>query len=126
MSETLLDKAKQNYEVANTLFQSLANDDEAYLNYVGYHLQQAVEIAIKYELSIHAVPYQKTDDITHLIQLANQNGVDLNLPEYIDDIQKCLLFGKAEQDTLLITALKKEKLSVHWKKFEKCLSNLKN
>ena len=36
MSETLLDKAKQNYEVANTLFQSLANNDEAYLNYVGY------------------------------------------------------------------------------------------
>ena len=90
MSETLLDKAKQNY--------------------VGYHLHQAVEIAIKYELSIHAVPYQKIHDITQLIQLANQNGVDLDLPEYIDEHSE--MFTLWESRTRYIINYRLEKMCI--------------
>ena len=125
MSETLLDKAKQNYEVANTLFQSLANDDEAYLNYVGYHLQQAVEIAIKYELSIHAVPYQKTDDITQLIQLANQNGVDLNLPEYIDDHSEMFTLWESRTRYIINYRLEKRKIERALEEVRKMLEQFK-
>lgn len=117
MSETLLDKAKQNYEVANTVFHSLAGGDEAYLNFVGYHLQQAVEIAIKYELTRNAVPYHKTHDITQLIQLANNNGIDLKLPEYIDDHSE--MFTLWESRTRYIVNYRLEK-----RKIEKALNEV--
>lgn len=42
----------QNLYCAKALFQSLGND-EVYLNYVGYHLQQAVEMSIKYNLELN-------------------------------------------------------------------------
>ncbi len=51
-NQTLLDKAMQNLYCAKALFQSLGND-EVYLNYVGYHLQQAVEMSIKYNLELN-------------------------------------------------------------------------
>ena len=52
MSESLLDKAIQNYNVAVNIRNTLS-DDEAYLNYVGYHLQQAVELALKHIMEIN-------------------------------------------------------------------------
>ena len=73
-------------------------------------LQQAVEIAIKYELSIHAVPYQKTHDITQLIQLANQNGVDLNLPEYIDDHSEMFTLWESRTRYIINYRLEKRKI----------------
>ena len=105
MSETLLDKAKQNY--------------------VGYHLHQAVEIAIKYELSIHAVPYQKIHDITQLIQLANQNGVDLDLPEYIDEHSQMFTLWESRTRYIINYRLEKRKIERALEEVGKMLDQFK-
>ena len=84
-NETLLDKANQNLNIANTLYETYRYDDEAYLNYVGYHLQQSVELSLKFCLEINGVEYPKTHDITQLIALINKSEVDIPLTEYIDD-----------------------------------------
>ena len=51
MSETLLDKSISNYNVA-VMIRNQMGSDEAYLNYIGYHLQQAVELNLKYQLEM--------------------------------------------------------------------------
>lgn len=58
-NETLLDKSIQNLNYAKILYSSELTLDEAYLNYVGYHLQQAVELSIKYMLEMNGVEYSK-------------------------------------------------------------------
>lgn len=88
-NETLLDKAIQNLNCAITIYNSELIKDEAYLNYVGYHLQQAVELAIKYTLEMCGIEYSKTHDIEQLIQLANSYDIDLAITEvkkYIDNL----------------------------------------
>ena len=41
-NETLFDKAIQNMEIAKLIRRSMKSDDEAYLNYIGYHIQNAI------------------------------------------------------------------------------------
>lgn len=84
MSETLLDKSVHNYNVAVMIYNSMEGD-ESYLNYVGYHLQQSLELAMKYILEENGVSYPKTHDIDQLIRIARENDVDLHLSDYIDD-----------------------------------------
>lgn len=84
MSETLLDKSIQNYNVAQTLWENMG-DDESFLNYIGYHLQQSVELAIKYRFEISSFDYPRTHDIDQLIRVANSQNIDLGLTEYIED-----------------------------------------
>ena len=54
-NETLLDKAIQNLNCAMVIYNSELIEDEAYLNYVGYHLQQAVELSIKNTLEMSGI-----------------------------------------------------------------------
>lgn len=84
MAETLLDKAITNYNVALTLYDSMG-DDEAFLNAIGYHLQQSVEMAVKYLLDDNGIKFPWTHDIDQLIIVANKNNVDLMMPDYISD-----------------------------------------
>ena len=57
MSETLLDKAVHNYNVAIMIYNFMEGDES----------------------------YPKTHDIDQLIRIARQNNVNLHLSEYIDD-----------------------------------------
>ena len=109
-NETLLDKAEQNLNVARQLYVTLANDDEAFLNYVGYHLQQAVELSIKYTLEMNGVNYPKVHDIDQLIHLAKQNHVDLLLGEYIDDHSEMFSLWEARTRYVLNYRLEKRKI----------------
>lgn len=84
-NETLFNRAKQNLKVAESIYSAIAINDEAYLNYVGYHIQQALELSIKYMLEMNGVNYPKNHNIVQLIRLANINNVELYLNEYIDD-----------------------------------------
>ena len=52
--ETLLDLAKRNMEIANILY-AHKETDEGFLNHVGYHLQQCVELTIKHFLETHGI-----------------------------------------------------------------------
>lgn len=82
--QTLFDKAVSNYNTA-LILQRYMGEDEAQLNAAAYHLQQSVELAVKYLLEMSGVEYPKTHDIEQLIRLARENKVELYLPEYIDD-----------------------------------------
>lgn len=82
MIETLLDKAEVNYNVAVMICNSM-NDDEIYLNNIGYNLQQAVELAIKFVLEREGIEYSGVHDIEQLILLADSNNVNLCLDDYV-------------------------------------------
>lgn len=84
MNETLLDKAIKNYNVAVMIYNSMEGD-ESYLNYIGYHLQQAVELGIKYILNQNGVEYPKTHDIDQLFRIAGSNHVDVFATEYLKE-----------------------------------------
>jgi len=81
---TLYDKALSNYNCARILRANLT-DDENQLNVIAYHLQQSVELALKYLLEQNGVEYPKTHDVDQLIRIAKNNGADLYLTEYITD-----------------------------------------
>lgn len=82
--ETLLDKAYQNVEVAKMIFNS-SKGDEIYLNYIGYHLQQAVELGIKYGMECFGVEYPRTHDIEQLILKCKDDDIDIGITDYVDD-----------------------------------------
>ena len=82
--ETLLDKAKQNVNVAKMIFNS-SKGDEIYLNYIGYHLQQAVELAVKHGMECFGIEYPRTHDIEQLILKCKDEGIDIGVTDYVDD-----------------------------------------
>ncbi len=109
-NETLLDKAIQNLNCAMVIYNSELIEDEAYLNYVGYHLQQAVELSIKNTLEMSGIEYSKTHNIEQLIQLANNYDIDLGITDYIDD--KAEMFSSWEAKTRYIKNYKLERRKV--------------
>lgn len=123
-NETLLDKAIQNLNCAITIYNSELIEDEAYLNYVGYHLQQVVELSIKHTLEMCGVEYSKTHNIEQLIQLANSYNVDLSITDYIYD--KAEMFSSWEAKTRYIKnyKLEKKKVSTAVIEVQKYIDNL--
>lgn len=84
MGQTLLDKAEQNLNIAKLLMESFAMD-EAYLNYAGYHLQQAVEFTLKHCISTAGAGYPRSHDIDNLMHTVRNNNVFLLHSDFIDD-----------------------------------------
>mgnify|MGYP003294891823 CR=1 FL=1 len=84
LANTYYEKALSNFKTAKIVF-NFASDDEEQLNIVGYHLQQAIELAIKHILALNGVPFQKTHDIDQLINIADLNNIELYLPDYIKE-----------------------------------------
>ena len=83
-AQTLFDKSVANLLSARILFEHASGDEEQ-LNVVGYHLQQAMELALKYLLEQHGVEYPRTHDIDQLIRMGHDAQADLYLPEYLED-----------------------------------------
>lgn len=77
--ETLLDLAKRNMEIANILY-AHKETDEGFLNHVGYHLQQCVELTIKHFLETHGIVYAFTHDIDELLDQVPQEYRELFTP----------------------------------------------
>ncbi|MCD8326740.1 MAG: HEPN domain-containing protein [Lachnospiraceae bacterium] len=109
MNETLLRKAVYNYNVATMIYNSMG-DDEAYLNYIGYHLQQAVELAMKYMLEKSPVEPPKTHDIDQLIRVANENGVNLQTTDYIREHSEMFSMWEAKTRYVLDYRLEMSKI----------------
>ena len=109
-NETLFDKAKHNLKVAESIYSTIAINDEAYLDYVGYHIQQALELSIKYMLEMNGVNYPKTHNIDQLIRLANINNVELYLNEYIDDHSEMFSLWEARTHYILNYRIEKRKI----------------
>ncbi len=80
----LFDKAVSNLRSAQLIFDHRGEDDEQ-LNMVGYHLQKAVELALKYLLEQDGIEYPKTHDVDQLIRMGREAAVELHLSEYVED-----------------------------------------
>lgn len=84
--------------------------DDAYLNYVGYHLQQAVEMLIKHCLELNGIKYRKTHDIGQLISLLKNNAEDVPVPEYIDDHSEMFTLWESKARCILDYRLEARKV----------------
>ena len=80
--ETLLDRAIVCCRYANMPW-TLKPDDTAYLNLMAFHLQQAVELAMRHLLSEGGAPCPETHDIEQLLRIGRANGIDMNADGYI-------------------------------------------
>ena len=108
--ETLYDKAVSNYDVAKGIY-DFFDGDELYLNHIGYHLQQAVELSLKYTLEMHGTEYPKTHEIETLISLAKDNHVDWFKNQYIYDHSEMLSSWEAKTRYIVNYRLELEKIT---------------
>lgn len=74
--ETLLDIARRNLVTAKTMMK-LVDADDGYLNVVGYHAQQAIELSIKHYLETHGIKYPMTHDISQLAARIPDESMEL-------------------------------------------------
>jgi HEPN domain-containing protein len=77
---TLLDRAKLDLESC-TMFLEKAESDELFQDLAAYHIQQAVEKALKFWLSMLGVHYPKTHDV--LVLIDKLEGVKQAIPEWL-------------------------------------------
>ena len=83
-NDSLFTRAIENYNSAAFLYRVIGND-ELQLNFIAYHLQQAVEMCIKFQLEQNGLEYPLIHNIEQLLQIAAENNIDLDAPEYIED-----------------------------------------
>lgn len=108
-ARTLYDKAVANFRTAQILYEH-ASDDESQLNIIGLHLQQAIEIALKYLLEQNGIEYPKTHDIDQLIRAGNEAGADLYLTEYVEDHAEMLSQWEAKSHYVIDYAIEARKI----------------
>ena len=65
---TLLKMAIKNLKVKEAI-ELIYPHDDGFVNLMGYHLQQTIELALKHILETHGVKYPKTHEILDLIVL---------------------------------------------------------
>ena len=84
--KTLLDLAISDYNAAVILYNNIKEvTDENIVNMASYHLEQAVEKAIKFVLENNGYDYPKSHNIESLISFAQTNDIHLYLNDYIVD-----------------------------------------
>ena len=124
MSErSLLDISINNYNSAFVLYQNLWGD-EAELNIVGFHLQQCLEICVKYLLELEGIRYPKTHDIEVLERLALDNSVDLHFSEYLHEHTEMFSAWEAKSRYIIDYVLEKEKVQKALKELETYLKEI--
>ncbi len=89
-------RAWLDYKAAEVLLEKPQND-EAYMNSVAYHLQQAVEKTLKAFLECVGVTVPNTHDISRLVRMSQNNGSRVVITEWIDD--KSDMLTRWETDT---------------------------
>ena len=122
-NETLLTKAYHNLRCAEDIYK-MEEGDEAFLNYCGYHLQQAVELSIKYILEINGITPPFVHEIEQLIYLANENNIDLFLTDYISDHAEMFSSWEAKTRYVLNFRLEREKIKTAIKEVDIYLEGL--
>ena len=78
----------------------------------GYHLQQAVELNLKYQLEMSGIEYPKTHDIDQLLRIGKENGADLLVTEYIEDHSEMFSLWEARTRYVLNYHLEERKIDV--------------
>lgn len=84
-AKNLFDKALTNFDCAKLIRNSIQSEDEEMIVMVGYHLQQAVELSVKFSLEMNGIEYPNVHRIEDLLKIAKVNNVDLHINEYIKE-----------------------------------------
>lgn len=86
-TETLLDMAKGNLRYAKHNLEYMQND-KLYLNFIGYSLQQATEIALKQVYVLKEISFPYTHDIEKLLTVLKEStGIEFDyIFDYSDTI----------------------------------------
>ena len=92
---TLLDVADANYKIAQVL-QRYGQDP---IN-IGYHLQQAVEFAIRHFLEKEGIKSRYAHGVIQLAMLAKKNHIDIHLSEYIDKYSEMFISWYVKESQL--------------------------
>ena len=92
----LFKRAWLDYKAAESLL-AVPQNDEAYMNYVAYHLQQAVEKSLKAFLECVGVTVPNTHDIDKLVRMSKNNGSAVEITDWIED--KADMLTRWETDT---------------------------
>ena len=92
----LFRRAYLDYRSAEKLLK-MPENDEAYMNNVAYHLQQAVEKTLKAFLECVGVTVPNTHDIDKLVRMSVNNGSKVELTDWIED--KTDMLTRWETDT---------------------------
>jgi len=92
----LFRRAYLDWRAADNLLKTPEND-EAYMNTVAYHLQQAVEKTLKAFLECVGVTVPNTHDIDKLVRMSKNNGSRVLLTEWIEE--KADMLTRWETDT---------------------------
>ena len=108
-AQTLYGKAVANLRTSQLVY-DYCDGDEDQLNIAGYHLQQAVELAMKYLLEQNGLEFPKTHDIDQLIRIARTNDIDLYVSEYLDDHAEMLSLWEAKSRYILGYAIEARKV----------------
>ena len=64
-NDTLYDIGRNNLVVVETL---KGNSDDAVVNFMAFHVQQAAELYVKHKLETMGLPYPKSHDISELLE----------------------------------------------------------
>ena len=126
MNETknLFDKALTNFDAAKIIRNSIKDENEEMINLVGYHLQQAVELSIKYTLEMNGVSYPNTHRIEDLIRISKLNCVDLHINEYIKEHDALLSSWEANTRYIIGYLIELERVDRAIKEIEEYLITL--
>lgn len=126
MSKTknLLDKALTNFDCAKIIRNSINNEDEEMINLVGYHLQQALELSMKFTLEMNGIEYPSTHRIEDLIKIAKNNNVDLHINEYIKEHDALLTSWEANTRYIIGYLIELEKIDKAIPEMESYLKQL--
>lgn len=92
----LFRRAYLDYRAAENLLK-IPENDEAYMNTVAYHLQQAVEKMLKAFLECVGVTVPNTHDIDKLVRMSKNNGSRAELTPWLED--KADMLTRWETDT---------------------------
>lgn len=119
---TYLDIAKENLILAKNIYVSF--DDEIMLNYAGYHLQQSVELTLKYILFMNGIDFPKVHSINQLINVFEKNDMLDLIPEYIDDNSDMITNWESQTRYILDYQIARRKIVKAFPEIENLISNV--
>lgn len=119
---TYLDIAKENLILAKNIYESF--DDEIMLNYAGYHLQQSVELTLKYILFMNGIDFPKVHSINQLINVFEKNDMLDLIPEYIDDNSDMITNWESQTRYILDYQITRRKIVKAFPEIENLISNV--
>ena len=119
---TYLDIAKENLILAKNIYESF--DDEIMLNYAGYHLQQSVELTLKYILFMNGIDFPKVHSINQLINVFEKNDMLDLIPEYIDDNSDMITNWESQTRYILDYHIARRKIVKAFPEIENLISNV--